>query len=135
MVCTFSHDAMEVSQQDAFARVQVARLEGGCPASCVAFACLWLFPVNAADPSIQRVGRAANVSKVCNAIVRLITVDVVNHIWLFAVLKKPADSMSKVVNALMSDAQIATRLKAPSRVSNSDGAFAVGPHLPSQFAS
>ena len=134
MVPSLSHDSMEMSQQDALAGVQVARLESGLPASRVVFSRPWLFPVNTGISPIKLISRMVNAPEIADAVVRPVAIYVVNLIRLLAVMQKPANAMRKVIDALIANAQVATRLKASSRITSLNTA-PVGPYLPSQVTS
>ena len=57
---------------------------------------------------VKAVGRERNVSQVAQSVVSFVSVDVVNHIRLFAVSKKPANPMGKPRNAFIHDAPISS---------------------------
>lgn len=104
MILPFSHDAMEVRQQDALAGVDgfvsVPSLNVSVRPRLVS--------VGKPDPintnllaHVQKVGRIVNIAKVGYAIVSRVVIDVINNLGLFAVDKKPRNPVSHISNAVV----------------------------------
>ena len=132
MMSALCHNSVKMSQQNAFAEVQVSILKGCHPTSFGAFFAARLFPTNAAVSLIKIVRRAVNASNVGDAVVSFIAVNVINLLRLLTVVQKPANAVSKVNHAFVSNGNIASRLKATGFVADSDSRG--GTRLPNQFA-
>ena len=50
---------------------------------------------------IQNILRLRNATKVCNAVISAITVNVVNNTWLLTVIQKPSNAMRSVMGILV----------------------------------
>lgn len=107
--CSNSHVPMEVSQQDALAGVD-------SPASYVRSPSCAL-PCNPASrlPSVQAVFSVAHVAKVAQAVVCRIAVNVVDYVRLFAVSKKPSNSVGVVQTPLVVESDVAGAVNKPNR--------------------
>ena len=105
MICAFSHYPAKPCRGDVYATVEVSHFVGGhnvplAPAGGVS-------PVDAryACP-VETVLRLPNIAKICYSIVQLVTVDMVNNLWLFAMNKKPCKPMGKIAFAFESNSKV-----------------------------
>lgn len=110
LICSLSHDAMKVRQQDALAVVEhfvsVSRLSNSNS-----------LPISARMPrpesasggyfSVKAVLALGYVTKICNSVVSAIMVDVVNNVRLLPVNKEPSKPMGVVKLALKTDPNVA----------------------------
>jgi hypothetical protein len=104
MSCSDRHIAPEVGLKDADAGIYIpaANMRNPVIASFVPpYASSLLAPV-------ELVCLMADITKIAKAIVRFVMVDVVNHIWLFTVSKKPRNSVSLPVSASKANLYVST---------------------------
>ena len=104
MICTFSHDAMEVGKQDAFAEVQRLDIYSPrihAPATVTP-------PANTVGvASVTEVCAARYAAKIAQSVVCAVMVDVVNIIRLLSVGHKPRDPVSLILDAVVPDGNVA----------------------------
>ena len=110
MVCTFSHDALEVRHEDAVATVEMAHSVRG-----VGFVCASgrSDPRNSGLSSVESVEGVRDVTQVGDSVIRGGAVDVVNDLRHFAVSEPPSQSLTGIHFSPVVDANVSRRMSMP----------------------
>jgi len=109
MSCSDRHIAMEVGQHDARSRVDIL-----CAKSCRP-AILVSVPANSSSAVVKQIVAPAYIAKIAQAVVRAVTVNVVNIIRLFAMNKEPSKPVSQQTAPLMVDPDVSIGVKGSCR--------------------
>ncbi len=107
MVCTFSHDALEVRGEDAVATVEVTH-----PVRRVGFVCASgrFDPRNPSLSSVEGVEGVRDVTQIGEPVIRRVAVDMVDDLRHFAVSEPPSKPLAGIHPVPVSDADVPRRM-------------------------